>query len=84
MSHRTDPLIPGSFRFGHRKQDVKSKIPLTASEINAANTNNKKLANNELLGSANTNFKTFDNSLGTLAPFKSSKWGNESNIWCKK
>ena len=69
MSHRTDSAIPESYRFGHRKQDVGSEIPLTVSEIDTANTNNKKLANNELLGSANTNFKTFDKSLGTLAPF---------------
>ena len=79
MSHRTDSAIPESYRFGHR--DVGSKIPLTVSEIDTANTNNKKLANNELLGSANTDIKTFDNSLGALAPLLNQASGIMDKIY---
>ena len=79
MPHRTDSVIPESYRFGHRKQDV--EIPLTVSEIETANTYNKKNLNKKTFGLSDTNVKTFDTSLGALAPFLNQASGVMNQIF---
>ena len=82
MPHRTDSVIPESYRFGHRKQDV--EIPLTVSEIETANTYNKKNLNKKTFGLSDTNVKTFDTSLGALAPFLNQASGVMNQIFGAK
>ena len=80
MSHRTDSAIPESFRFGHRKTDNPIIVNTNDAEKFVKDNNNQN-SNKKTLGSANTDIKTFDNSLGALAPLLNQASGIMDKIY---